>query len=42
MAMPGNMIAQGVDVLVVIAKDGVAAAQIVESAHKGRHQSSGL
>ena len=29
-----NMITQGVDVLVVIPKDGVAAAQIVEAAHK--------
>ena len=29
-----NMITQGVDVLVVIPKDGVAAAQIVEIAHK--------
>ncbi|MCZ6681325.1 MAG: D-xylose ABC transporter substrate-binding protein [Candidatus Poribacteria bacterium] len=29
-----NMMTQGVDVLVVIAKDGVAAASIVESAHK--------
>ena len=29
-----NMITQGVDVLVVIPKDGVAAAQIVEVAHK--------
>ena len=27
---------------VVIAKDGVAAAQIVESVHKRRHQSSSL
>lgn len=29
-----NMLTQGVDVLVVIAKDGVAAAHIVEAAHK--------